>query len=215
MNRSYRCALLLATVCCLSVALPALTPKEAKAIYDTDTRKIRAGDLQFDWKEYRLTATTATDGFDWHPVRNRFMQQLQNGDFDAALKGAEEIKNHNMAEPEGHLLAMMAFQKMGRQQDAAFEHNVVTAYLQSITSSGDGHSSETAYFVVNEGEEYFFLNVAMGVGFPTSQSLVERNGHSFDLLKVKGKDGHELEVWFNIDTSMNAMREAIEGANKK
>jgi hypothetical protein len=215
MDRAYRCALLLALVSFLSIALHALTTKEAKAIYDADTLKLRAGDVQFDWKQYRLTATTATDGFDWHPVRNRFMQQLQNGDFDAALKSAEEIKNHNMAEPEGHLLAMMAFQKMGRQQDAAFEHNVVAAYLQSITSSGDGLSSDTAYFVVNEGEEYFFLNVAMGVGFPSSQALVQKNGHSFDLLKTKDKDGHEREIWFNVDTSMNAMREAIEGANKK
>jgi Domain of unknown function (DUF4919) len=212
-----RCALLLATVCSPSITLSALTTKEAKAIYDADTLKVRAGDLQFDWKEYRLAAETAgaEGSFDWHPVRNRCMQQLQNGDFDAALKSAEEIKNHNMAWAEGHLLAMMVFQKMGRQQDASFEHDAVAAYLKSITASGDGSSSDTAYFVVNVDEEYFFLNIVMGVGLPESQSLVEKNGHSFDRLKVKDRDGKELELWFNVDTSMNSMRDAIEGANKK
>jgi len=217
MKLCYRCALVLTTLSFLSITLPALTPKEAKTIYDADTLKVRAGDIQFDWKEYRLAAETAgvEGSFDWHPVRNLCMKQMQSGDFVAALKSADEIKNHNMAWAEGHLLAMMVFQKMGRQQDATFEHNVVAAYLKSITDSGDGRTNDTAYFVVNVDEEYFFLNIAMGVGFPASQSLVENNGHAFDLMKVKTEDGKEQEVWFNTDTSMNAMRDAIEGSKKK
>jgi hypothetical protein len=192
-----------------------LAQNGAKTIYDADTKKLRAGDVQFDWKEYRLaSAQGGTDYFDWHPVRNRFMQQLQSGDFDAALKSAKEIQNRNMAEPEGHLLAMMAFQKLGREPDAAFEHSVVGAYLQSILSSGDGKSAKTAYFVVNEGEEYFFLNVVMGVGLPASQALVEQDGHSFDKLTIKDKDGKDQEIWFNVDTSMNTLKEAL-GDKKK
>jgi hypothetical protein len=145
MNLSHRCALLLATIFFLSITLPALTPKEAKTIYDADTLKLRASDVQFDWKEYRLASVQdGTPYFDWHPVRTSFMQQLKDGDFDLALKSAKEIQNHDMGEPEGHLLAMMAYQKMGRQQDAAFEHDVVAAYLRSITSSGDGKSTQTA-----------------------------------------------------------------------
>ena len=210
------CFALLCTSLCLPASLLALTAKEAKAIYETDCKKIRAGDLQFDWKEFRLaSAERGTSYFDWHPVRNRFMQQLNNGDVDAALKSANEIQTHDLAQPEGHLLAMMAYQKMGRQQDAAFEHNVVAAYLQSITSSGDGKSSDTAYFVVDVSEEYFFLNIVMNVGLPEQQSLVAKNGHSFDCLKVKTEDGKEQEIWFNVDTSMDTMRDAIEGPKKK
>jgi Domain of unknown function (DUF4919) len=203
---------------CLTLcpAVFSLNKKDAQQIYDTDTKKVLSGDLLFDWKEYRLAAAASSaGGFDWHPVRARFMQQLNHGDLQDALKSANQIKNHNMAEPEGHLLALLAYQKMGREQDAAFEHKVVETYLQSITASGDGKSSETAYFVVNEGEEYFFINIVMGVGLPQSQSLVNRDGHSFDLLKIKDKDGKDQEIWFNVDTSMNAMQEAIEGASKK
>ena len=193
----------------------ALAQTDAETIYDTDSKKLRAGDAHFDWKEFRLASVRGgTDYFDWHPVRNRFMQQLQSDDFDPALKSASEIQNHNMAEPEGHLLAMMAYQKTGREQDAAFEHGVVAACLQSILSSGDGKSSKTAYFVVNEGEEYFFLNIVMGVRMPSSQALIEQDGHSFDKLTIKDKDGKSQEIWFNIDTSMNAMKEAL-GDKKK
>jgi Domain of unknown function (DUF4919) len=196
---------------CLALcpAIFSLTKQEAQQIYDTDSKKIRAGDLSFDWKEYRLAAATSDQGFDWHPIRTRFMQQLNQGDMQGALKSAAEIKNHDMAQPEGHLLAMIALKKLGRDQDAAFEHKVVEAYLQSITSSGDGRSSETAYFVVSEDEEYFFINIVMGVGLPESQSLVQRNGHSFDLLKIKDKDGSVQEIWFNVDTSMARLKEAL------
>jgi hypothetical protein len=195
----------------------AMDQAEAKKIYEADTQKVRAGDLQFDWREYRLAAVTygPGGGFDWHPVRNRFMQEMNSGDLPAALKSANEIINHNTVEPEGHLLAMIALQKSGRDKDAAFEYKVVDAYVQSILASGDGKSSKTAFFVVDESEEYFYLNVVLGVGLPMSQSLVNQDGHSFDMLKVKDASGKEQEIWFNVDTSMNAMKDAIEAGSKK
>jgi hypothetical protein len=194
----------------------AQTNKDAKAIYDTDTKKVESGDLNFDWKEYRLAAMQGgTPYFDWHPVRLKFHQQMDSGDLQGAMKSANEIIHHNMAEPEGHLLALVVFQKLGKQEDATFQHKVVEAYLNSILASGDGKSSKTAFFVVDEGEEYFYLNIVLGIGLPTSQSLVSVDGHSFDMLKVKDNDGKDREIWFNVDTSMNAMREAMSRTKKK
>lgn len=34
----------------------ALTNEQAKAIYSVDTKKVEAGDLNFDWREFRLAA---------------------------------------------------------------------------------------------------------------------------------------------------------------
>jgi len=190
--------------------------KDAKNTYDTDTKKIQAGDLNFDWKEYRLAAVQGgAPYFDWHPVRAKFYQEMDKDDLQGALKSANEIIDHDMAEPEGHLLALIVFQKLGKQEDAAFQHKIVESYLNSILTSGDGKSSKTAFVVVDEGEEYFYLNIVLGVGLPMSQSLVAVDGHSFDMLKVKDKDGKEQQIWFNVDISMNAMREAISGAKKK
>ena len=47
-----------------------------------------------------------------------------------------------------------------------------------------------------------------------SQSRFVQDVHSYDLLKVKDRDGKEQEIWFNVDTSMNAMRDAL-GEGKK
>jgi hypothetical protein len=196
----------------ISASAFAMTKAEAKAIYDTDTKKVNSGDLAFDWKEFRLAAVLGgTAYFDWHPVRTRFMAQMDKGDTKAALKSANEIIDHNMAEPEGHLLALVAFQKLGQTEDASFQHKVVDAYVASILASGDGKSSKTAFFVVDVSEEYFYLNIILGIGLPASQSLVTVDGHSFDMLKIKDKDGKDQEVWFNVDTSMGTMRDAIAG----
>jgi hypothetical protein len=203
------------TLCLLAAALlpsaVAMSPQEAKAIYSADTQKIRSGDLTFDWQQYRLASVIsgASGSYDWHPVRERFMQELQHGDIEAALHSADEIRKHNMAEPEGHLLAMLAFQKMGKEQDADFEHDVVAAFLKSIERSGDGRSSETAYVVVSTDEEYAFLRLTMQVTLPLSQSLVTKDGHSFDRLTVKRQDGTEQQVWFNVDASMDALHRAL------
>jgi hypothetical protein len=189
----------------------AMTPPEAKAIYSVDTQKIRSGDLTFDWQQYRLAAVIsgASGAYDWHSARTRFMQQLEHGDVDAALRSADEIKKHNMAEPEGHLLAMLALQKMGKEQEAVFEHDVVAAFLHSIQRSGDGKSRGTAYVVVTTDEEYTFLRLTMQVTLPLSQSLIVTDGHSYDLLKVKAEDGSEQQVWFNVDASMDALHNAL------
>jgi hypothetical protein len=197
---------------CISSSCFAMTKSEAKTIYDVDTKKVRSGDLIFDWKEFRLASVQGgTSYFDWHPVRAKFMAAMDKGDIKAALKSANEIMDHNMAEPEGHLLALVAFQKLGQTDDASFQHKVVHAYLHSILESGDGKSSQTAFFVVDEGEEYFYLNIVLGIGLPSKQSLIERDGHSYDMLNIKDKDGKDQEVWFNVDTSMNAMHDAMSG----
>jgi hypothetical protein len=211
MKRLYR----LAICVCVSVACFASAKEDAKTIYDADTRKVQSGDLNFDWRQYRIAAVQGgTSYLDWHPLRAQCIQQLDKGDVDAALKIANQIIDNNMAEPEGHLLALVIFRKMGRQQDAELQHKIVHAYLQSILDSGDGKSSKTAFFVVKVDEEYFYLNFVMDVGLPSSQSLVNVDGHSFDLLKVKDKDGRDREIWFNVDTDMNVMANALDRPKK-
>jgi len=208
--------LLLALLLSLSASCFGQADKSAKAIYDADTKKVESSDLNFDWKEYRLAAFRGgTPYFDWHPVRTKFRQQMDSGDTDAALKSANEIISHNMAEPEGHLLALIVYQKLGKQEEASFQHKVVKAYIDSILNSGDGKSSQTAFFVVTVDEEYFYLNIVLGVGLPESQALVVVDGHSFDELKVKDENGKEQEIWFNVDTSINSMRDALSGNKKK
>ncbi len=70
--------------------------------------------------------------------------------------------------------------------------------IDSIRSSGDGKSIEKAWVVIKVHEEYVVLRV---LGFnPSQQSLVQKDGHAYDVMKVKStEDGTEQTFYFNVD----------------
>lgn len=199
-----------ALLVCLATTAQALSDKEAKAIYAADRQKVLSGDLIFDWQQFRLAAKQGgAEPFDWQTARAQFVQKMDAGDSASALSEADKIIAHNMADPEGHLLAMMALRQLGKFDDAAFQRRIVEAWVGSLQRSGDGKASGTAFVVMDETEEYFYLNVVLGIGLPESQALVQREGHSFDVLKVKTREGKQEDVWFNVDVSMNELRDSL------
>lgn len=76
--------------------------------------------------------------------------------------------------------------------------------LYAIASTGDGKGPETAYIVTSIGDEYELLTYLRYQ--PNGQSLVEHEGHSFDIQKcVDENDGEELAVYFNIDMPFGSL----------
>jgi hypothetical protein len=167
-----------------------------------------------DWRAFRLAAMVGGSGeFDWHPVRNQVMQDLDAGKEEAALAAAQQIIAHNMANPEGHVLAMMVLRKMGKDESADKERTIVSAIVASILDSGDGKSAKTAWFTVDPSEEYFVINVVLGLQ-PKGQALVQQDGHAFDKMTVVDDKGTELTLWFNTDTDMQIMDAALNPKKK-
>ena len=41
---------------------------------------------------------------------------------------------------------------------------------------------------------------------PAGQALVNKDGHAYDEMKVKGEDGSEQTFYFNVDISMKDFR---------
>jgi hypothetical protein len=80
---------------------------------------------------------------------------------------------------------------------ANFHRAVARGLEKSILDSGDGKSPKTAYIVVRVSEEYhvlriFKLRLSM-------QSLVNADGHAFDMMTTKDESGKEVVVYFQID----------------
>ena len=90
------------------------------------------------------------------------------------------------------------YEEMGATEKAEFHKAVFLGLVRSILNSGDGKSLEKAWVVINVREEYVLLRV---LGFrPSGQSLVNQNGHSYDVMKVKNaEDGTEQTIYFNVD----------------
>ena len=88
--------LIVATFLSLSLSISAQSKSDYKAIYTADRKKVESGDLNFDWKEFRLVAYQGgTDYFDWHRLRPKFNQAMDKNDYDSALKVA---KRHHPAQ---------------------------------------------------------------------------------------------------------------------
>ncbi len=199
LETSLLCCVISFNVVCaqtLDVRDPAIKKYEA---YKT---RVLAGDLNIDWRDFRLAAALGevSQGFDSQPVHDQFMEDLDAGRYDNALAESQTVIDRNMANGEGHLLAMTVLQKMGRNEEAKKEEAILNAIGKSIMESGDGGSAETAWFTVAPSETVFFMTEALGAQIE-GQELVHVNGHAYDKLTVLDRQGKRRVVWFNTDTN--------------
>lgn len=170
--------------------------------YEAYKARVMAGDLNVDWRDFRLAAALGevSQGFDWWVMHKQFVDDLDAGHYEKALADAQTDIDHNMAFGEGHLLAMTVLQKMGRTEEAKKHEAILDAIGKSIMDSGDGGSAETAWFTVSLSETVFFMTEALGAQIK-AQELVHVNGHAFDKLTVLDRQGNTRIVWFNSDTN--------------
>jgi len=175
---------------------------DATIKYEAYKTRVVAGDLNIDWRDFRLAAALGqiSKGFDSQPVHDQFVEDLDAGRYEKALAESLTVIDSNMANGEGHLLAMIVLQKMGRKEEANKQEAILNAVGKSIMESGDGGSAETAWFTVAPSETVFFMTEALGAQIE-GQELVHVNGHAYDKLTVRDRQGKRRVVWFNTDTN--------------
>ena len=119
-------------------------------------------------------------------------------DFPTALKNAEAVLENEYVNMDAHFVAFVSNRELGAPDKAEFHRTVFRGLIDSIRNSGDGKSEDKAWIVINVHEEYVMLRV---LGFrPGEQSLLHKNGHSYDVMKVKNvDDGSEQTFYFNVD----------------
>jgi hypothetical protein len=161
-----------------------------------------AGDLSIDWRDFRLAGALSevSHGFDSQPVHDQVVDDLAAGRYEKALTEARIVIDRNMANGEGHLLAMIVLKKMGRSEEAKKHEAILNAIGKSIMESGDGTSAEKAWFTVAPSETVFFITDALGAQIE-GQELVLINGHAYDKLTVLDRQRKRRVVWFNTDTN--------------
>jgi hypothetical protein len=174
----------------------------ARTKYEAYKTRVMDGDLNIDWRDFRLVAALGqvSQGFDAQPVHEQVVNDLDAGKYEKALAEAQTVIDHNMAYGEGHLLAMTVLQKMGKEEDAKRQEAILNAIGSSIMQSGDGSSAATAWFTVAPSETVFFMTEALGAEIE-GQELVHVNGHAYDKLTVRDRQGKKQVVWFNTDAN--------------
>ena len=99
---------------------------------------------------------------------------------------------------DAHVAASLAYKGLGDTAKSDFHKTVYLGLVNSIISSGDGKTPETAYVVISTHEEYITLR-ALGLS-PRGQSLNHINGHAFDIQTITDPQTKaDTKVYFNID----------------
>jgi hypothetical protein len=194
---------LLCCVISVSVVWAQLDDRDvATKKYEAYKTRVMNGDLSIDWRDFRIAGALGevSTGFDSQPVHNQLVVDLDAGRYEKALAEAQIVIDRNMANGEGHLMALTVLQKMGRNEEAKKQEAILNAIGKSIMESGDGASAETAWFTVAPSETVFFMTEALGAQIE-GQELVHVNGHAYDKLTVLDRQRKRQVVWFNTDTN--------------
>ena len=184
------------------VALPpAVAAQNQPSEYATLLASLKAGKTDIDYARLRLSFMDSPEykaAKDVSKSEDAMTDALNKKDYPAALKSAETVLESNYVNIDAHFVAFVANREMGAADKAAFHRTIFRGLISSILNSGDGKSPEKAWVVIDVHEEYVVLRA---LGFkPSGQSLVNQDGHSYDVMKVKkADDGTEQTFYFNVD----------------
>lgn len=130
---------------------------------------------------------------------------LKEKQYKKVLEHAQSILEKNFVNIDAHFGCAVAYKELGEQDRYKFHQFVMYGLVDSILSSGDGKTPETAYHVISVDEEYAVLNT---LGFKVvKQSLIESKGHSYDKMEVMHTKSKEIRViYFNVDMPLGRMR---------
>ena len=175
-------------------------PAARQAEFDAAVDRLRRADPTVDFTRLRTLSTEVSGYEPYAEGENRKDTNAAMGrsDFKESLRLARVDLDADYLDIDAHIVAMIASDKSGDKK--SFEHHrwVVKSIYDSITGSGDGKTSATAYRVVTVREEYAVLAL-LGLR-RTKQALVHDGPHSFDVLTVVDPETKaETDIYFNID----------------
>lgn len=127
----------------------------------------------------------------------RLRDALQCGDHEAALAAVGRLLAFNYLDIEAHMAADYIYTVQEDAERSAFHRMFARGLIDAIYHTGDGRSPETAFIVLSVTEEYLLLRL-LGLT-PGGQRLVVQDGHELDVFDVRDPNGHEQQVYFNID----------------
>jgi hypothetical protein len=169
--------------------------------YATLLASLKAGKTDIDYARLRISYMDSPEykaAKDTSDSENAMVDALNEKNYPRAIKNAEIVLDSAYVNMDAHFVAMVANRELGAKDKSEFHSTVFHGLIKSILDSGDGKSLEKTWVVINVQEEYVVLRV---LGFkPSGQSLVNKDDHSYDVMKVKdAKDGTEQTFYFNVD----------------
>jgi hypothetical protein len=190
---------LLAAAVIQPVATRADDEPDAEAKYQTMLEAARSDPAATDWQALRFayadrpsfSPVAANDG------RKAMREARGARDWQALLAAANKVLDVAYVDGEAHMEAALAYDKLGKPDDAKREQMIAVGVFKSMIRDGDGKSREHAFVVISSAEEYELMGVMHRRR--VSQTVVHDAGHSYDVIEAAGHDGQKMVLYFQID----------------
>ncbi len=175
-------------------------PKKVET-YEQILKRVKAKDKDVDFREFRI-AYTKSDYYNPYEqnikIRKEMSLALSDKKHEKALKLANEILERNYVDIEAHMVCLVVYQDIKKENEYEYHAYVLDGLIGSIIKSGNGDSPKTAFEVICVREEYIILDI---LGYKTlKQSLIEKNGHKYDAMEVEEiKTKKKTTIYFNVD----------------
>jgi hypothetical protein len=180
----------------------AMKPDPGGPEFDQLLSAAQADPERADFRRLRLAYTRSPGYAPYEPDEldtAALDQEVANGERVAGLLALDRMMDGHWLDMKAHLVAARACARFGEEARAELHARFARGLVLSILDSGDGRTFETAWPVIDVSEEYDVL-LALGLGFPQAQELVQNGGHEFDVITVSGPvEGREMKLYFNID----------------
>jgi hypothetical protein len=146
--------------------------------------------------------TVLTDGFRENSVNELAVNQqlfeaIEVNNWAVCLHKANEALASHYASLNSHYAAMVCRLESGETLQSQYHESVLNLLLESIWSTGDGESIDTAFQVMNTAERNAFIEFH-GLEF-IKHSLTRRDGKNYDVVTIyDAKKDDTFEWYFNV-----------------
>jgi TonB family protein len=181
--------------------------EKAQKEYKELMQRVQQGDMSVDFRAFRIDgAIVAGSHISMIEAvdRNNFKKLMADSKPQEALKSVDHTLDLDYASTLAHFDAMTACRALNQPEEAAKHERLLNALLDSMAKTGDGKTPETSYLAATTQEEYLFMSQRLNLKPLGQQSLITKDSHFYDLLKViDPKTNAAQDLWFNVDVQLN------------
>jgi hypothetical protein len=146
--------------------------------------------------------------WDLDPDHQNLVDAYRKRDVDEVLKLADSWLKKCPVDAETHLRVAMCFKEKGDLPSYTYHLGVFYGLLQSLTSSGDGLTPQTAFVVISVAEEYALLR-EIGAKVERQSLLAEGPCDRMDVSRAQGRV--KSTYYFNVAIPFEATKKALGG----
>jgi Domain of unknown function (DUF4919) len=211
---------LILLACLLAAGLPAraadVPQTPSPALYKALVAEVQGGKTDIDYTLLRQSYATTDDydyaGFGFRGAYQAALQASADNDCPTVLKKTDDVLAIDFTHMLTHGLRGSCFQRMGDGTQATYEAAIARGLRDSVMSSGDGKSAQTAFVVFTLSEEHMVL-IANRCQ-EQQQALLHDGGHSYDMLTCQTEAGETMQFYFQIDAIWAAEGRMFAGPKK-